>query len=103
MIGHEAPALAIACDDLPATTLDVARYTCELLGKAPPPPVAIEDARRVMSKAALEMRLGGHRCRSLVRESLIGPLLHPTYREGVRASLEAEGWGRPSPGTRPAC
>lgn len=87
----DAPRLTIACDELPAPTLEVARYTCELLKKTPPEPVSIEDAKRVMSKVALEMRLGGHRCRSLYREVLIGKLAYPTYREGVRASLIAEG------------
>lgn len=86
-----APPLVVACDELPATTVDVARYTAELLGRSPPEPVSLEDARRVLSPQALEMRLGGHRCRSVVREGLIGGLVHPTYREGVRASLEAEG------------
>jgi nucleoside-diphosphate-sugar epimerase len=87
----KAPPLAVACDELPAPTLDVARYTCELLGIELPAPVALEDAKRVLSPAAIEMRLGGRRCRSLVREKLIGALAFPTYREGVKASLIAEG------------
>jgi nucleoside-diphosphate-sugar epimerase len=91
MARPSSPPLAIACDELPAPTLDVARYTCELLGIEAPAPVALEDAKRVLSPAAIEMRLGGRRCRSLVREKLIGPLDHPTYREGVKASLIAEG------------
>ena len=36
------------------------------------------------------MRLGGRRCRSVVRQGLIGALDYPTYREGVKASLQAE-------------
>lgn len=91
MLEPTAPSLAIACDELPAATLDVARYTAELLGIAPPTPIPFEDAQRLMSKKALEMRLGGHRCRSLVRERLIGALTYPTYREGIRASLRDEG------------
>lgn len=91
MMNDGAPRLAVACDEEPATTLDVARYTCELLKRAPPVPLSLDDAKRVLSPSAMEMRLGGHRCRSLVREKLIGPLSFPTYREGVRASLEAEG------------
>ena len=86
-----APPLAIGCDEEPAETIEVARYTCALLKKKLPDPVSIEDAKRVLSPAALEMRLGGRRCRSLVREKLIGALEYPTYREGVRASLVAEG------------
>jgi nucleoside-diphosphate-sugar epimerase len=91
MLEKKAPPLAVACDELPAPTLDVARYTCELLGIQPPAPVALQDAKRVLSPAAIEMRLGGRRCRSLVREKLIGALSYPTYREGVKASLIAEG------------
>lgn len=91
MMQERAPKLAIACDAEPATTLDVARYTCKLLGRDPPEPVPLEDAKRVLSPRALEMRLGGHRLRSIHRETLIGRLLFPTFREGVRASLEAEG------------
>lgn len=86
-----APRLVVACDEEPAPTLEVARYTCELLGLTCPEPVALEDAKRVLSPAALEMRLGGRRCRSRVRPRLIGDLAYPTYREGVKASLIAEG------------
>jgi nucleoside-diphosphate-sugar epimerase len=86
-----APPLAIGCDEEPAETIEVARYTCSLLKKQMPDPISIDDAKRVLSPAALEMRLGGRRCRSLVREKLIGALEYPTYREGVRASLVAEG------------
>ena len=91
MIEPSAPPLVLACDDLPATTLDVARYTAELLGLTAPDPVPLEDAKRIMSPAAHEMRLGGHCCRSIVRPKLIGDLTYPTYREGVRASLVDEG------------
>src|SRR5262249_32298125 len=91
MMESRAPKLAVACDELPATTTEVARFTCELLGRKPPEPVLLEDAKRVLSPQALEMRLGGHRCRSLVRERLIGKLTYPTFREGIPASLEAEG------------
>jgi nucleoside-diphosphate-sugar epimerase len=91
MMESRAPELAVACDELPATTTEVARFTCELLGRKPPEPVQLEDAKRVLSPQALEMRLGGHRCRSLVRERMIGRLTYPTFKEGVRASLEAEG------------
>jgi nucleoside-diphosphate-sugar epimerase len=91
MLGPSAPPLALACDEAPVPTLEVARYTAELLGLEVPAPIPIEDAKRLMSKRAMEMRLGGHRCRSLVRERLIGALEYPSYREGVPASLRAEG------------
>ncbi|MFO0727443.1 MAG: NAD(P)H-binding protein [Myxococcota bacterium] len=91
MIPKAAPPLVVACDEEPAETLTVARYTAELLHIQAPEPISLEDAKRIMSPRALEMRLGGHRCRSLVRQKLIGELEFPTYREGVRASLIAEG------------
>lgn len=91
MMGEGAPPLAVACDEAPAPTLDVARYTAELLGVPLPDVVTLEEAKAKLSPVGLEMRLGGHRCRSVVRESLIGKLAHPTFREGVRASLAAEG------------
>lgn len=90
-IGVEWPRMMIACDDHPAPTTEVAQYTCSLLGRTAPEPIEIEDAKRVLSPLALEMRTGGHRCRSLFRERLIGKLLYPSYREGVRASLLDEG------------
>ena len=86
-----APPLVLACDEAPATTLEVARFTAELLDIDVPAPVPLEDAKRVLSPSALELRLGGHRCRSLVRDKLIGELSYPTYREGIRASLATEG------------
>lgn len=91
MLRPEAPPLAIACDEEPAPTIDVARYTCALIGKEAPAPITLEEAKRVLSSTAQEMRLGGHRCRSKVRAGLIGALSYPTYREGVKASLEMEG------------
>jgi nucleoside-diphosphate-sugar epimerase len=83
-----APALVIGCDERPATTLEVARYTAGLLNLELPTPLSLEEARRTLSPAALEMRLGGRRCRSLVRPNLIGPLRYPSYVEGVPASFD---------------
>ena len=83
-----APALVVGCDERPATTLEVARYTAGLIGLDLPTPRSLEEVRQTMSPAALEMRLGGRRCRSLVRPELIGPLLYPSYVEGVPASLD---------------
>ncbi|MBK8012955.1 MAG: NAD-dependent epimerase/dehydratase family protein [Deltaproteobacteria bacterium] len=91
MLRPGAPPLVVACDEAPVPTLEVARYTCTLLGRPAPQAVPRADAERVLSSRALEMRLQGRRCRSLVRPGLIGALAFPTYREGVRASLEAEG------------
>lgn len=83
------PPRVVACDELPAPTENVARFTAALLG-LPEPEARVEaqaDAQR--SPMAREFARSGKRCRSLYREALIGPLLYPSYREGVPASLEA--------------
>jgi nucleoside-diphosphate-sugar epimerase len=92
LLRPDAPRLVIACDEAPAPTLEVARFTANLTGQPLPRILSLDEARARLSPASIEMRLGGRRCRSLERARLIGPLLHPTFREGVRASLAAEGW-----------
>lgn len=90
-VEDHAPPLILACDERPAPTLEVARYTAELCGIALPDVLSLEEARARLSGPALEMRLGGRRCRSVVREALIGALEFPSYVEGVKASLQEEG------------
>lgn len=85
------PPRVVATDEAPVPTAEVAAYTARLLGVAPPELLPLDEARQKMSSEAIELRLGGKRCRSLFREGLIGPLRHPSYREGVRASLLEEG------------
>ncbi len=87
----DAPPLAVGCDDLPAPTLEVARFVCRLLGASCPEPVSLVEARARMSPTALELRLGGRRCRSKVRPALIGSLRYPTFKTGMEAALRAEG------------
>ena len=90
VLAEAPPPIVLACDEHPATTLEVARFTAVQLGLPPPPAVSAAEADRRSSPIAREFRAGGKRCRSLYRESLIGPLRFPSYREGVPASLEAE-------------
>ncbi|MGF1510418.1 MAG: NAD-dependent epimerase/dehydratase family protein [Myxococcota bacterium] len=80
-----APALVVGCDREPAPTLEVARFACQLSGQPLPPIDSIEEAARRMSPLAKELRLSGRRCRSVVRDDLIGSLRYPTYREGLEA------------------
>ena len=87
----DAPRLAIACDDLPAPTLEVARFTCDLMSVPCPTPLTLQEAKQKLSPTALELRMGGRRCRSKVRPSLVGTLRYPTYETGIVASLRAEG------------
>lgn len=86
----DAPSLVVATDEAPAPTLEVARLTAARLGVSLPPLLSLEEARRTLSPAALEMRMSGRRCRSVHRAALIGPLRYPTFREGVPASLAEE-------------
>lgn len=82
-----APRLAVACDEAPAPTLEVARFACALAERPLPEVLDLETATQAMSPVAKQMRLGGRQCRSLVREGLIGALTYPTYREGLAAVL----------------
>lgn len=101
MTEADAPSLVIACDDEPAPTLEVAGYVADLLGEELPPVLSIDEARAQMSPAAIEMRLGGRRCRSVERPRLIGELRYPTYREGMRAALVEDGLLSPQHVTSP--
>jgi nucleoside-diphosphate-sugar epimerase len=85
------PPRVVATDEAPAPTLEVARFTAELMGLPLPPVLSLDEASKRLSPAALELRMGGKRCRSLHRPSLIGALRYPSYREGVRAALREEG------------
>ena len=87
LTGPQVPGLVVGCDERPARTVEVAAYTCELLGRPMPPIHSKEEALAGMSSQAREMRTAGRRCRSLHREALIGALRYPSYREGMRDAL----------------
>lgn len=97
MLDESAPELVIACDEEPTPTLEVARYVVSLLAEPEPEVLDLDTARGRLSPAAIELRLGGRRCRSIHRADLIGELLYPTYREGMRAALIEDGFSIPSP------
>lgn len=76
-------------DDEPAPPQDVIGYACALLGVAPPPLVAIEDAQ--LSEMARSFYADNKRVsNALMKARLLPALRYPTYREGLRAILEAE-------------
>lgn len=89
MCDPEAPPMAVACDEAPTPTLEVARYACEVSGRPMPAFMTYEAAKAELSAPALEMRMAGRRCRSLVRAQLVGELTFPTYKEGL-AGIEGE-------------
>ncbi|MEL6185936.1 MAG: hypothetical protein AAFU79_15030, partial [Myxococcota bacterium] len=88
MVLHAAPPpLMVACDERPATTLEVASFAAAQLGLDLPEVLSREEASKAMSARARELRMNGKRCRSLYREDLIGPLDYPTYQEGIASAL----------------
>jgi nucleoside-diphosphate-sugar epimerase len=77
------------CDDEPAPPQDVIAFAAQLLGRAPPPEIAFEDAElSPMAKSfyAESKRVSNRR----IHEDLGVQLLYPTYREGLRALLATE-------------
>jgi len=75
-------------DDEPAPPQDVLAYAAELLGLPPPPEVPFETAE--LSDMARSFYGESKRVRNdkIKRELVVG-LAFPTYREGLRAILEA--------------
>ena len=79
-------------DDLPASNADVIAYACELLGRAVPPAIPWEDAAPAMSAMARSFYSESRRVKNdKLRRELGVVLRYPTYREGLRAILAAEG------------
>ena len=88
----EAPAPGLAVnlsDDEPAPPEDVIAHAADLLGLPRPPEMAFADAD--LSPMARSFYAESKRVRNERLHDLVGDLLHPTYREGLAAILEAEG------------
>jgi nucleoside-diphosphate-sugar epimerase len=84
-------------DDLPAPPQDVVAHAAELLGVPPPPEVPFADAD--LSPMAQSFYGDNRRiANARIKEELGVRLLHPTYRDGLRAILEGEKAGEASPG-----
>ena len=78
------------CDDDPAPPQDVIAYAAELLGMPAPPEVPFEEAH--LSPMAASFYAESKKVRNdRIKDELGVRLLYPTYREGLRAVLEAEG------------
>lgn len=74
------------CDDDPAPPQEVVTHACELLGVAPPPEVAFEDAEMSdmgRSFYAESKRVSNRR----IKEELSVALVYPDYRAGLAALL----------------
>ena len=76
------------CDDEPAPADEVLVHAASLLGIAPPPAVAIEDAG--LSTAAQRFYAECKRVSNAKAKAALGwRPQYPTYREGLRACLQA--------------
>ncbi len=76
-------------DDEPAPQQDVVAYACQLLGVAPPPLTAIEDAR--LSEAAMGFYRDNKRVSNRrMKSALEIELKYPTYREGLSDIFKKE-------------
>ena len=79
-----------AADDEPTAPGDPIVYAASLLGVAPPPEIAFEEARNTMTPFAVSFYGESKRVRNNRIKSVLGvSLRYPTYREGLRA-LAAE-------------
>ena len=76
------------CDDEPAPPQDVIAYACRLLGVAPPPEVALEDA--ALSPMARSFYRDNKRvANGRIKDELGVRLAWPNYRAGLAALHEA--------------
>ncbi|OZB17865.1 MAG: NAD(P)-dependent oxidoreductase, partial [Hyphomonas sp. 34-62-18] len=77
------------CDELPAPPQDVIAYAAELLGIAPPPEIAFEDAD--LSPMAASFYSECKRVSNARAKAALGwRPAYPTYREGLTAILASE-------------
>ena len=78
-------------DDEPAPSADVVAEAARLLGVAPPPEIAIEEARLRMSPMALSFWAENRRVANDATKRALGIAWRcPTYREGLRRILAEE-------------
>lgn len=78
------------CDDAPASNSEVVAHAAELLGMQPPPEVALDDAE--LTPAALRFYAESKRVSNARAKAELGwRPAYPTYREGLRAILDAGG------------
>ncbi|WBV43736.1 NAD-dependent epimerase/dehydratase family protein [Pseudoroseomonas cervicalis] len=88
------PRVLHLADDLPAANADVVAEAARLLGQAPPPLIPFAEAEATMSPMGRGFWAENRRIASARTQARLGLLWrHPTYREGLRAVLRAEGAG----------
>ena len=78
-------------DDETAPSAEVVAEAARLLGLAPPPEIAFEQAQARMSPMALSFWSENRRVTNAITKAALGIAWHcPTYREGLRRILAAE-------------
>jgi len=78
-------------DDEPAESAAVVEEAARLLGVAPPPAIAFEQARARMSPMALSFWAENRRVANARTKAMLGiAWRYPTYREGLRGILDEE-------------
>jgi len=95
--GRGTASLYNVVDNEPAPPQDVVAYAARLIGVAPPPEIAFEDAPLSPMGRSFYManrRIGNAR----IREDLGVTLTYPTYREGLAGILAEEAARRPRSG-----
>jgi nucleoside-diphosphate-sugar epimerase len=89
-IARRADGVFNAADDEPTAPGDPIVFAAGLLGVAPPPEIAFEEAKKTMSPFAISFYGESKRVRNDRIKSALGvSLRYPTYREGLRALVEA--------------
>ncbi len=92
MARTDGEALWNVADDLPAPNSEVIAYAFELLGKPVPPAIPWEQAAPAMSPMARSFYMESRRVRNDRLKRDLGVVLrYPTYREGLKAIVDAAG------------
>jgi nucleoside-diphosphate-sugar epimerase len=89
-IARRADGVFNAADDEPTAPGDPIVFAAGLLGVAPPPEIAFEEAKKSMSPFAISFYGESKRvCNDRIKSALGVSLRYPTYREGLRALADA--------------
>lgn len=92
LTGGAAGEAYVAADDRPASLREVADYAAGLMGLPPPPGEPLSVARARLG-ADIHLVADRKRCRNTKLKEVLGVrLAYPTYVEGIRACLEADGF-----------
>ena len=85
------PRVLNGADDEPAASADVIAEAARLLGREPPPPIPFAEAVGGMSAMGRSFWADDRKVRSAQTQQALGRRwMYPSYREGLRAILDAE-------------